>query len=196
MSTKGFKIYRVVTRCLCGKEVIVYEGKLRYGSTRSCGCLQTDRARDSLPKPTHGKARHSMGGRSPAYLSWQAMHDRCRRPGNVSYDKYGGRGIMVCEHWNKFENFLADMGERAKGLTLDRIDPNGNYEPGNCRWANWFIQEGNRTNNVMVTLNNERMHLSKAGRSLGFSYNSITRRAKYHKKTVQEIIDQLALRAQ
>jgi hypothetical protein len=73
-----------------------------------------------------------------------AMIDRCARPENESYQWYGGRGIHVCPRWSLFENFLADMGEVPPDLTLDRIDGDGNYEPGNCRWATWHEQAINR----------------------------------------------------
>ena len=79
-----------------------------------------------------------------AYSSWQAMRARCLNPNNREYLRYGGRGITVCERWQSFENFLADMGLRPEGLTLDRINPDGNYEPGNCRWATWTEQRVNQ----------------------------------------------------
>ncbi len=84
---------------------------------------------------------------SPTYVSWCAMKSRCLRPCMRSYPRYGGRGITICDRWMVFANFLADMGERPKGMTLDRIDNDGNYEPGNCRWADNKTQHKNKTNN-------------------------------------------------
>lgn len=78
------------------------------------------------------------------YSCWRSMISRCRNPKNRAWSTHGGRGIKVCKRWKKFENFFADMGERPKGLTLERVDNDGDYKPGNCKWATWSEQNKNR----------------------------------------------------
>lgn len=86
--------------------------------------------------------------RAPEYYIWASMKQRCSNPRAKGYADYGGRGISVCDRWQNFDNFLADMGPRPEGLVLDRIDVNGNYEPGNCRWATWEQQGRNKRRTI------------------------------------------------
>jgi hypothetical protein len=101
----------------------------------------------AAPRGNQYGFRHGHGapGReSPTYNSWKGMRGRTTNPNHADYVYYGGRGITVCERWRKFENFLEDMGEKPDGMSLDRIDNDGNYEPSNCRWATQSEQNYNR----------------------------------------------------
>lgn len=114
-------------KCDCGNICTVKSHNLRRGGTKSCGCYRRKNSAEM-------SRTHSMT-RTPTYLTWVSMLQRCENPNATGYEYYGEIGIKVCEEWHSFENFIADMGERPKGRTLDRKNGFGHYEPGNCRWA-------------------------------------------------------------
>lgn len=127
-------------RCDCGKEVTVVRAALVKGTTKSCGC---SRRRYHPRRPQRDK-RQQRDDRTPTMRSWMAMRQRCFNPNGPEYHRYGGRGITVCDRWREsFAAFLSDMGEKPPGRSLDRIDNDGNYEPGNCRWATPTTQSRN-----------------------------------------------------
>lgn len=144
--------------CECGREVVVLGSSLRSGNTSACRFCRA---------VTHGNTR---GVRvSPEYVSWNGMMTRCTSENNSEYKNYGGRGIRVCERWQLFANFLADMGPKpSREHSIDRY-PNGdgNYEPGNCRWATPQQQSDNRRTNRLLTLNGETMNITQWARRLG-----------------------------
>lgn len=124
---------------------------------------------------THG---HACGrSPTPTYVSWAAMRARCTQPSHPKFALYGGRGISVCDRWQTFENFLADMGERPEGTTLDR-HPNrdGNYEPGNCRWATDSEQNSHRSNNHLLTLEGVTLTVAAWARRVGLSKSTLRMR--------------------
>jgi hypothetical protein len=132
-------------RCDCGNERIVRGDCLKDGNTKSCGCLLME----SATKHGHDRSKRP----SPTYVTWQAMIARCTKPQHDSYYAYGAKGITVCARWREdFRNFLADMGERPNGQTIDRIDSASGYEPSNCRWATPKQQSWNRRSNRLMTL--------------------------------------------
>lgn len=101
------------------------------------------RPNSGAPKGNKNHLKHGMVG-TRTHKTWTSMKGRCRNPNDAMWKYYGARGITVCARWLKFENFYADMGERPEGKTLDRIDVNGHYEPGNCRWATPLEQRHNQ----------------------------------------------------
>lgn len=132
----GNVLWRCV--CECGGAATPRTNHLVSGATVSCGCRHREVSVENGRKFKHGQYR------TPAYRSWITMRSRCSNPKDSNFKWYGARGIRVCERWDSFENFLSDMGERPEGMTLDRIDPNGNYEPDNCRWATSDVQAANK----------------------------------------------------
>lgn len=128
---------RWICRCDCGQETIAFLSNLTREHTLSCGCLKKEK--QGTANRTHGMTS------TPTWQSWNCMTRRCTDPRRPAYPYYGGRGVAVCERWLRFDNFLADMGERPPGTTLDRYpDNDGNYEPGNCRWGTPTEQSNNR----------------------------------------------------
>lgn len=134
-------------QCQCGNVVTIRSCSLGSGLTKSCGCLQTDLLK------THG------GTKTKEFRVWMQMKARCKNPKDKAYKDYGGRGIKVCERWREFGDFIADMGKCPAGRSLDRINNNGDYEPGNCRWATKKEQANNTRQTKMIEYKGRTMAL-------------------------------------
>lgn len=123
-------------KCDCGGEAVVASYDLRKGHTQSCGCLQKERT--SKAKKTHGR-RHTR-----EYGIWTHMWRRCRNPNSENFERYGARGITVCDRWKDFGAFYTDMGDAPEGHSIERVNNNGDYTPENCIWADNFAQAQNK----------------------------------------------------
>lgn len=174
---------RSLCKCSCGTERIYINGNLKSGGTSACGCTR-------LVKHTkHGMLNHRL------YKIWTGLRDRCNNSGNKHYHRYGGRGIKVCERWNDFANFAADMDSTYKeGLTLDRIDNDGDYAPENCRWVTQFEQQWNTSKTVLIQFKGEWFPLREAARQAGIPQNSVSQRVARQGCTHQEAFEHFVQR--
>src|SRR6185295_15173352 len=124
---------------------------------------------------THGDT--CDGGKSPEYAAWGNMLQRCRDPGVRNYDRYGGRGITVCDRWLEYHNFLQDMGRRPSDVhSLERLNNDGNYEPSNCVWATESTQARNRRSTRIVEFQGREMSLAEAAELTGLPYHALKKR--------------------
>lgn len=141
--------------CECGAGVLVGGASIRHGKIKSCGCYR------KTMRVTHGHTC-CIGGKKTArhktWHVWNNMLERCKNPNNKAWGNYGGRGITVCLRWEIFENFLEDMGESLPKMHLDRINNDGNYEPGNCRWITHKENCRNKTDSTYLTIKGVRAH--------------------------------------
>lgn len=145
--------------CSCGALVVVVGKRLWSGDAKSCGCIHAE-----------GLNRRHGYSHTPLHDCWIGMRKRCRNPKSNSYKNYGARGIRVCERWERFENFLQDMGPSFReGLALDRINNDGNYEPGNCRWATLSQNARNKRNTKIITIHGVRKPLASFAEEHGIN---------------------------
>lgn len=153
-------------QCECGTVRRVGSSLLRRGESKGCGCENHKALGQRALR--HGKITHRL------YDTWTAMHDRCRRPKHIAFPRYGGRGIKVCDRWQDFSLFLADMEPSWQaGLTLDRIDNDGPYSPGNCRWSTVKTQMRNKSTNRLLTFDGATRPLSEWAEVIGISSNAL-----------------------
>lgn len=168
--------------CECGNYKIIRTDHLKSGLTLSCGCLQKERA--SLACSKHNESSNKL------YGVWSTMKARCQNKKSTKYKNYGARGITVCDEWNNdFSKFLlwARNNGYKDGLTIDRIDVNGNYCPENCRWATNKQQSRNKTNTIRIMFNGKLMAVADVAEILGIKYSKLLWGYK-NGKTLEEII--------
>lgn len=181
-----YKHFRVV--CDCGQSKEVYKRCLVSGGTRSCGCLNRGLSSERLR--THGMVD------TTTYSRWLHMKDRCNNPSAINYENYGGRGISVCERWLSFENFYSDMGDPPPNTSLDRIDTNGNYELGNCRWADAKTQADNKRSSVRFLVFGESLSLREAAEKYSISRVALKTRVYRNGLSVEEAVSRPVLSPQ
>jgi hypothetical protein len=139
VTIKNLGFGKWICKCSCGKEKEVYIYNLIDGKSLSCGCLRAEQMKGQKRGAIHGMTN------TTEFRCWSSMRERCLNKNHSAYHLYGGRGISICIRWNEFINFFNDMGVKpSKSYSLDRINNNGNYEPGNCRWATWKEQAANK----------------------------------------------------
>lgn len=159
---------RWLCKCDCGTERVNHASNIVRGLSKSCGCVNKQRLADA--RRTHGMTE------SATYSSWTSMLTRCENPHSKSFKNYGGRGIKVCERWKSFENFLADMGKKpANCMSIDRLNVDGDYEPGNCEWSTPTKQARNKRNTklteqIVEDLRSGRLTAAEVVAATGCSY--------------------------
>ena len=164
---------KVRCRCDCGNEIITRRDQVKEGISRSCGCYHKEVT--GAINRTHGLTHHKL------YKTWHNMRSRCKNPNAAKYELYGGRGIMVCGEWDNdfmaFYNWAIASGWK-EGLSIDRIDPNGNYCPENCRWADAITQNNHLRPNHNLTYNGKSQSIYAWARELGINKKTLSERIR------------------
>lgn len=164
--------------CDCGNEKIVSSGNLVSGQVKSCGCLQKEKASERI---ADANKTHGMFG-TRLYRIWSGMVTRCENPNHPYYGRYGGRGIRICPEWREDNSRFfewANSSGYADGLTIDRINNDGNYEPSNCRWIPDDEQQRNRSSCHFVKIGGLELSLKEWSELLNISYNTVLSRLRY-----------------
>lgn len=169
-------------KCDCGNEIIRETYLIATNQVKSCGCLKSEIIKKYNSSGKHSRSR-LKDGRSlhPLYGTWFQMISRCENPNQTHYDRYGGRGIKVCDEWHDFWQFVKwsdSVGGRPKGFTLDRINNDGNYEPSNCRWASERTQKTNKSTNVFIEHNGTRKTIVEWSEDLNIHTHTLQERIK------------------
>lgn len=156
-------------RCSCGTVKTFESSNLKRGNAVSCGCRSA----------RHGGI-YGKGNRHPLYMTWANMLKRCHNPTDAKYPIYGGRGIIVCDAWKDFMVFIKEVPPKpSPELQLDRIDNNGNYEPGNVRWATRKEQGANKRDNRLITANGETLTVTQWSEKIGIDRKVLYSRIEY-----------------
>lgn len=175
--------------CDCGTMVIAQSANLKFGSKKSCGCLPKGRPRMPHKSPKLHKPRKATEAtHERTRRTWASMMYRCGSQLHGKFENYGGRGIAVCERWKEYSNFLEDMGERPDGKSIDRIDNNKGYEPGNCRWATNKEQNANRRDNRNFVCDGKTLNVAQIAELLGKTYSTMYSRLVTRKLTVEQAV--------
>lgn len=164
------KIY--LCRCSCGKETRVLSGNLKKGNSKSCGCLRRKNcsSRMKVLNFRHGETETKL------WRTWRGIVERTTLPTSTHFHRYGGRGITVCNEWLTYENFAADVGQPpSEKHSIDRIDNNKGYFPGNVRWATAREQAQNRSTNIWVLYQGKKMIASDVAKAMNVSKSTISR---------------------
>lgn len=191
---EGCKQTRWTCRCRCGtiKESVMY-GSLTQGKSQSCGCLR----REKLSRFTKARFAKSLPRlHKREYGIWMGIKTRCFNANHASYERYGAMGVTMCERWrNSFEAFFEDMGPCPEMLTIDRIDNNGNYEPGNCRWATRRQQAVNKSNIPLYPYQGEMLCISDIARRANVDYTRLlTRYFNPEEVTAEQAVENMRRR--
>ncbi len=180
LTTNGNPHHYWFCKCECGNVTKVVACSLKAGKSNSCGCLSFWFNNKPAKTRVDGKRRK-------IYSIWVGMRQRCENPKNKRFKYYGARNITVCERWKSFENFLADMGDKPEGLSLDRIDNNKGYYKENCRWATQKVQCNNSSRNRLITHDGKTQNITQWAEELGITKNKFYYRIN-HGWTIEKII--------
>lgn len=175
--TRTYAAYYAVYKCVCGNNFIYNIAHVKANKCKGCGCVL-----NRTSQKTHGMTN------SPEWRSWSAMVTRCNDTNIHDCDRYGGRGITICERWKDFAKFYEDMGPRPVNHTLDRIDVNGDYCPENCRWATAKQQGRNKRSHVLLTYNGVTKCFSGWTEEIGISPITLFSRIRKHNWSVEEAL--------
>lgn len=168
--------------CICGNKKVIRSDSLKDGNVKSCGCLNFE----------NGTVTHNMS-KTKIYHVWATMKNRCKNSNDKNFHHYGGRGITYCDEWEKFELFYewaVDNGYK-EGLTLERVDVNGDYEPINCIWITHAEQQNNKRDNVLITYRNKTQNIAQWARELGITFNLLYGRLQKYNMDLNKVIKSL-----